>query len=848
MVRSPLPIDPLLPEIIAPLGQRRAVVLIAEPGAGKTTRVPAALLDVLPSDRRVLVLEPRRLAARLSAERVAAERGERVGETVGFVTRFERAEGPHTRLTFVTEGILSRRLLSDPTLRGVGVVVFDEFHERHLTSDVGLAQVYALRRDARPDLGVCVMSATLDPSKLSSYLGAEVVTAQGRVFPVELRHAEKPDDRPLESQLASAIFDLCAAGLDGHVLCFLPGAREIRAAEKALSKLREREDLAVLPLFGSMPPREQDRAVGPSDRRKVILATNVAETSITIDGVVAVVDSGLANVASCSPWTGLPRLELAKVSKASLAQRAGRAGRTRPGVCVRLFTAGDFAARPAFDTPEVTRLDLCEPALELVAAGFRDPATFPWFEAPPRAALDGALTLLSALGALRGQAGDLALSEIGERMLQFPVHPRQARLLVEAERLGVPGDGAGLAALLSERPLSGRSRDRGGSTQQSDLFAWLDMLDEVEHGGPGAAARLGIDHGRAQSVTRVRAQLLRSLSTAAATPGDPHAHERALLQCILVAFPDRVGRVRRPDLGVGRKQAEISFASGGTALLSEASLVRDAELCVAVEVEERGAGRARPTVHAASAVDPDWLLELFTDRISEEEEVVVGSGKGRVEIVRTMRFGSLVLDQSRGPLSDPARVAPALAKAFLARGIDSELLGKLEELAVREDLCRGRRPEFGQGAIAPRDHAALLARAAVDCTDLDALAAVNLVEVALLSLRSEDQRLLRELAPERVALPSGRSLEIQYRAGAPPSVSSRLQDFFGMRAGPAILGGQPLVLELLAPNFRAVQVTTDLAGFWQRHYPTIAKELRRKYPRHSWPDDPVTATPPVRKR
>lgn len=836
----PLPIDPLLPEAVAHCAARRTLVLVAEPGAGKTTRVPRALFDAPWLEGEILVLEPRRLAARLAAERVATELGERAGERVGFETRIERAISDRTRLRFMTEGILTRRLLGDPTLRGVGAVILDELHERHLATDLALALLRRLRETARPDLVVVAMSATLDAEAVARFLDAPVVSAPGRVFPIEIEHAPKPDDRTLAAQVAAAVADVVSTSDSGHVLVFLPGAREIRLAQDACAKLADRRGLAVLPLYGSLSPREQDRAVGASDARKVILATNVAETSVTIDDVGFVVDSGLAMIASCSPWTGVPALRLSKVSKASAIQRAGRAGRTRAGRCVRLYTASDFAARPAFEAPEIARLDLSEALLEVIAHGVGDPAALAWFEAPPASGVEGGLTLLRKLGAIEGEAPSVAITSTGKRMLAFPAHPRHARIMVEGERRGVAKDAAGVAAILGERtPIDERASGR--AAERSDVTA---ILSEIGAGRAGS-----LDRERTTAIKRSWDRLARNVRNQGEEPWNATEHEDALLLSILLGFPDRVGRVRRPECP-GRGPAEVLFASGGTAVLSEASRVREADLVVAVDVEERTEGmRRRAVVKLASAIQADWLLEHFIDDITDEETLEIPPGSRRVEAVRTMRFGSIVLERTKTKPSDPARVAEVLAGAVIAAGLSPDQAGDLDRLTLRFQLLQGQMPELGLGSL-DFDLRTLVRAGCEGLASLDEAKNVDFAALAQSSLPAEQQRALREHAPEKIALPSGRQLTVEYTHGAPPSVASRLQDFFGMADAPKIAKGRvPLVLHLLAPNGRDVQVTTDLAGFWQRHYPTIAKELRRKYPRHSWPDDPLNAAPPVpRKR
>jgi ATP-dependent helicase HrpB len=847
-----LPIDPLLGQIASVLAERGALVLAAPPGAGKTTRVPRALLDRGDLEGDIVVLEPRRIAARLAAERVASELGEQVGKTVGFVTRFERAVSKDTRIRFVTEGILSRRLVTDPLLRGTSVVLLDEFHERHLQGDVALAWLARLRAGPRPDLRVLPMSATLDAEPIAEYLGAPSIRSEGRAHPVTIEHLPKNDERPLASQVASAVRRIVGENEDGDVLVFLPGAREIRLAAEACATLAREHDLAILPLYGSLSVPEQDRAVRPGDRRKVILSTNVAETSVTIDGVVAVVDSGLALIASVAPWSGMPTLRLTKIAKASADQRAGRAGRTRPGTCLRLYTSGDFAARPSHESPEIRRLDLSETLLELVAAGISDPSSFGWFESPDARGLRASLDLLGRLGATKGAPPHLSITEVGKRMLRFPVHPRQARMLVESERLGVARDGARIAALVGERSIrSGAPRPHRGASDSSDLVSALSELDEAEALRPADRSYRGFDPTRVTATLRVSSQLERLLDLGASSPGSPLAHEKALLQTILTGYPDRVGRLRRPANATGRGGIEIVWAEGrgaGTAILADSSVVQNADLIVAVDAEERNEGtKHRTVVRLASAIDPDFLLETLTDLCVDETEVLMSPASGRVEEVRSLRFGSLVLEETRGPARDLERASRVLAEEALKRG--ASVFGEgadTSALAARVAFLRTERPDLDLPEIGPTMMRDALAAACVGKKSLDELRGIDLSGLISAALPASAQRALRELAPERVTLPGGRLVNVDYSAHAPPSIGSRLQDFFGMADGPRIVGGRvPLVLHLLAPNHRAVQVTTDLAGFWERHYPAIAKELRRKYPRHAWPDDPARAEPPA---
>lgn len=426
----PLPIDPLLPEIVGTLASEGVLVLEAPPGAGKTTRVPRALLSDPEIRGEILVLQPRRLPTRLAAQRVAEELGEEVGETVGYAVRFENVSGPSTRLKFITEGLLIRRLMDDPLLKGVGAVVLDEFHERHLAADLSLALVRRLQKEKRPDLRLLVMSATLDAGPIATWLDAPRIRSEGRLFDLTIEHLEKADDRPLPIQAAGAVRRLLGGGLDGDVLVFLPGAGEIRRTLVELQPLAEGSDLLILPLHGDLPLAEQNRAVRPARQRKVILSTNVAETSVTIEGIAAVVDTGWVRMAGHSPWTGLPSLQTVRISKASATQRAGRAGRTRAGRVLRLYTRHDYVGMRDHDTPEIQRLDLAQTVLELHGAGVEDPAVFPFFEGPSRASLDAAEELLGRLGAVEGHRP----TALGKRLATLPLHPRLGKLVLEGER------------------------------------------------------------------------------------------------------------------------------------------------------------------------------------------------------------------------------------------------------------------------------------------------------------------------------------------------------------------------------------------------------------------------------
>jgi ATP-dependent helicase HrpB len=798
-----LPIDDLLPAVARHLRAGNHLVLEAPPGAGKTTRVPPALLEL--GAREVLVLEPRRLAARLAARYVAAGRGEAVGETVGYQVRFEEVAGPRTRLRFLTEGVLTRRLLSDPDLERVGCVVLDEFHERHLEGDLALALLRRLQRTRRPDLKIVVMSATLDAAPIARYLAGEgapalpVLRSAGRQHPLEIEYTPH-SAAPLEEQVAAALQRLAARGLDGHVLVFLPGSFEIRRAQHACAALARRFGWQLLPLYGDQSPQEQDRAVAPCGGTKIILSTNVAESSVTIDGVGAVVDSGLARVASHSPWSGLPALQVARVSQASANQRAGRAGRTGPGRAIRLYPLEDFVRRPAQDVPQILREDLAPTALLLQAMNL-DLASLDWLDAPPAAAIAQANELLRQLGATGGTAREMA---------RYPLHPRLSRLLVEARRRGVARDGCAVAALLSAGE---RLPAAAPHASRSDLLVLL----EAEW-SPYAA--------------RLFRQLGGAFDHAAHAAGEAAEREDALLLSILTAFPDRVAR--------RRQGAELQLASGAAAQQAPNSTVTGADLFVAVEAEDRK-DRKAPLVRLASAIEPEWLLDLFPERLREVSTLQWNRAGERVEAVTSLMYDQIAIETRRTP-PDAEQTGIFLAHKAVEAGLAR--FADMDEIAAFQS-----RVNFAarQGVVEPLDAAAIEAALESLATGLKSFAELESATRGAGLLRAIERqmppsarRLLEEIAPASIRLPRGRQVPVHYEPDQPPWIASRMQDFFGMRETPAVgRGAVPVVVRLLAPNQRPVQMTSDLAGFWQRLYPQVRKELSRRYPKHAWPENPL---------
>ena len=822
-MRLNLPIDPLLPRIVESLRGTPNLVLQADPGAGKTTRVPPALLETgLLEEGECWILEPRRLAARLAATRVAEELGEPLGQRAGYAVRFEQKVSKSTRLRFVTEGLLLRRLHSDSMLRGISAVVLDEFHERHLHTDLGITLLRRLQHEVRPDLKVIVMSATLDPGPVASYLDAPVLTSQGRAFPVETVFLSRPDDRPIEQQVSDALDRLYGNGQRNHTLVFLPGAAEIRACLKGCEPVAARWGLSLRPLHGELSPEAQAQALEVTETPKVILSTNVAESSVTLDGIGAVVDSGLGREASHSPWSGLSGLRTVRISQARCVQRTGRAGRTGPGRCLRLYTEADFGARPAFDTPELQRSDLAEPLLALHGMGIGHPGNLDWFEAPPAAAITAAENLLTRLGALE----DGALSPVGRRMADLPLHPRLARLAIAGEDLGIPQLALRAAAVLETGNLSARQGlDRTpvktGHGADSDLLLRLDQFEEAEAAGFGAGAcqAAGLDVSALQRARRAVHSLARLLPA----PAEPADAEIRLLQALLRAYPDRVGQLSA--------NGTCAFAGGGGAKLDATSRVRRPGLVLALEAEALKQGTGGQTlVRLASRCEADWLLESFPERLEEVDEVAFNASAGRVERHSELCYDGLAIDASRGP-ADPVdpRVAALLAEALRNGPLDEVPTRFLARLA----FLRRHRPDLGlpDDLLGP-----LLAGACAGRTTLREVQDVDWPAALRQTFPIETLRLLDAWAPDAIQLPKGRPTKVHYEDDA-PWIASRLQDFWGLKKTPSVAGGAvPLVLHLLAPNMRAVQVTTDLAGFWQRAYKELRPGLSRRYPKHHWPE------------
>lgn len=847
---EPLPIDSHLPEILAALRATNSLVLTAPPGAGKTTRIPRMLYEEgFAAHGEILILEPRRLAARLAAARVAEELGQEPGGTVGYTIRFENVGGPQTRIRFLTEAILTRRIIHNPNLPGVSVVILDEFHERHLTTDLALALLKRLQiRNSQ--LKILVMSATLDVKPLAAYLPAAhtIELAEAR-YALHIQHEKKPDSRPVHEKVVSGVLQLMRAGIRGHILVFLPGLADIRRSADSLRPFEQSAGFTLALLHGDLPAAEQRSALAPSAKTKVILSTNVAETSVTIPGIAAVIDSGLARIAGHSAWSGFPTLSTQKISKSSATQRAGRAGRTQAGQVLRLYTESDFNARQAQETPEIRRTDLTETALMLHGAGIHRIRAVDWFEPPADPAMEAAESLLAKLGALEA---DGRLSPMGQRMLQLPVHPRIARLMLEAERLQVAEAGALLAALISERDIRLDARAQGAyapskasarTSGPSDLLELLDRFREAEqaHFQSERMPSLGLDFRAVHSVRQAHRQLRRlmlSRQPARTPPLTDAQQEEALLMAVLSAYPDRVARRRRSG------SRELLLAGGGAAQLSPMSVVQNPMFMVAVDVEERKESAAfKPSgawIRMASAIEIEWLAGLFPEKIAQTIGLGWNEAAGRVEEVRQTSYEQVVLEETVRTALPSEEASRILADAVQPRAAsifrDYDALAALQ---ARLDLLAKIYAAESWPQIGDLEIQAAVWQLCGGKRSLAELAAASLMQVFHDQLTSRQRALLAKETPERFTLQSGRSVRIHYESAKGPWIESRLQDFFGTRETPRICTGKvALTLHLLAPNQRAVQVTQDLEGFWQRHYPSIRRELMRRYPRHAWPEKP----------
>jgi ATP-dependent helicase HrpB len=892
-----LPIYDIERDIIARLKSDRRLILSAPTGSGKSTQVPQMLLKHgLLGGGQVVILQPRRLAARLLAARVAQELGVKLGDEVGYQIRFENVTSPKTRIRFVTEGVLLRQMIDDPKLNGISVLIFDEFHERHLYGDITLARALDLQEQHQPDLSLVVMSATLDADLLENYLNkvgqavpsppsprraedrapyqCSVLSSEGRVFPVEISYAAQPgynDKRPVWEQAADAFGDYVNSGGEGDVLVFMPGGFEISQTIEAIRHVPESKGFILLPLHGELEPRAQDAAVARYDQRKVVVSTNVAETSLTIDGVRLVIDSGLARIPRYDANRGINTLLIEKISQANADQRAGRAGRTAPGVCMRLWSREEHSHRAPQELPEVKRLDLAEVVLTLKAAGVEDLRKFRWLEKPDEISLTHAEELLEDLGALRKggtavpavsgrrhaeQRKQLSvqrdaehdrrdacatITEIGRKMLAFPLHPRYARMLLAAQAFGCVHQACLVAALTQGRDLLLRNVDKSTSEFRDDLLGgkassdfWI-LMRAWNYAAQNqfrldACRKLGIHAVTARQVGPLLEQFLRIAKDEGLDTRPREVKDEALQKCILIGFSDRVAR----RLDQGTLRCELVHNRRG--VLARESVVGHSELLVAAEVREVEGREVSTILSLATAIEPAWLQEFFPDDIESDLRVQFDSQQKRVVAAELLKFRGLALSAKR---IDPP---PADAAAKILAG--EVLAGRLplpnwdhaaEQWLARLDFLCANCPELQLPPFTDDDKAHVIAQlchGAVSCKDIKER---DVKPVVMSWLSTAQKELLDKHAPERLSLPNGRTPKVVYEKGKSPFISLRIQELYDVNQTPKIaLGRVPVTVHILTPGMKPVQMTQDLPNFWREHYPKIKSELARKYPKHFW--------------
>ncbi|MBP2149400.1 ATP-dependent helicase HrpB [Xanthobacter flavus] len=829
MFDTTLPIDAVLGDIRSTLASSPCAVLVAPPGAGKTTRVPLALLDEpWAAGGKILVLEPRRLAARAAARRMAQTLGEAVGGTVGFRTRLASEVSRRTRIEVVTEGIFTRMVLDDPELSGITAVLFDEFHERSLDADLGLALALDSQRGLRDDLRLLAMSATLDGARVASLMGAgapaPVIESEGRAFPVETAYLGRDPRAPIDRQMADAIRRALDRE-DGSILAFLPGAAEIRRTETLLLDTVRDPKVDVVALFGALDAAEQDRAVlpAPAGRRKVVLATSIAETSLTIEGVRVVVDSGLARVPRFEPDVGLTRLETVRVSRAAADQRRGRAGRTEPGVCYRLWSEGETASLPAFATPEILSADLTGLVLDLARVGVREPAALPFLDPPPAPAVTEAKALLRLLGALDAEE---AVTPLGRLMARLPLPPRLAHMVAIGAERGAGRLGAEIAALLVERGLGGDS---------VDLLARLDGFRRDRS-------------RRAEDSRRLAARWAEMAGREAATGehGDGAPPSPAAL--LALAFPDRVAKARegRP----GETQVRFLMANGRGAVLEGTSPLARAPFLAVAEASGRAEG-ARITL--AAALPAEEMEALFADDITSGLEIAFDPAAMAVRAREVRRLRALVLAARPQPVPADAETARALARGIADAGIErlpfSAASRQWRERVMFLRAAEGEPwPDLSDAALAASAEA-WLAPFLTGRTSLADITGADVGNALHALLPYELTSRLEAEAPTHFTAPTGSRLAIDYGAEGGPAVEVRVQELFGLTAHPAIAGGRvPLTLALLSPAHRPIQVTKDLPQFWRGSWRDVRSDMRGRYPKHPWPENPAEAPPTTRAK
>jgi ATP-dependent helicase HrpB len=910
LMSSRLPIYEIERDIIARLKTDRRLILSAPTGSGKSTQVPQMLLQHgLLCDGQVVILQPRRLATRLLASRVAQELGVQLGNEVGYQIRFENVTSPQTKIRFVTEGVLLRQMIDDPELRGISVLIFDEFHERHLYGDITLARALDLQEQHRPDLKLIVMSATLDVELLEDYLntrrgelhesqtlpsemgrritppsefGCSILSSEGRVFPVEIEYAAEPgyvDKRPIWEQAAEAFSHYVGSGGEGDVLVFMPGGYEISQTIEAIRHTSESKGFILLPLHGELSPKDQDAAVARYGQRKVVVSTNVAETSLTIDGIRLVIDSGLARIPRYDPYRGINTLLIGKISQSSADQRTGRAGRTAPGVCMRLWSREEHGHRLVQELPEIKRLDLSEVVLTLKAAGVEDLRKFRWLEPPNEQSLVHAEELLLDLGALKmGSAAasaasvsapltekdnaprrpnvsdeaskttregahspQLQITFIGRKMLAFPLHPRYSRMLLAAHEYGCVHQACLVAALTQGRDLLLRNVDRDTNSFREDLLGekassdfWI-LMRAWTYAAKNqfrldACRRLGIHAVTARQVGPLFDQFIRIAEREGLDVKPREVKDEALQKCILIGFSDRVAR--RLDQGTLR----CELVHGRRGVLARESVVQQSPLFVVAEVREVEGREVNTILSLATAIEADWLRELYPEDMESELHVQFDSTARRVQAAELVKFRGLALSAKRIEPPPADKAAQLLADEIITGRLSLPNWDhSVEQWLLRLRLLCQHCPELQLPPITEDDRKHIIGQLCHGAVSYKDIKEREVKPVVMSWLSGAQRGLLDKHAPERLTLPNGRTPKVAYEATGSPYISLRIQELYDVTQTPKIaLGRVPVLVHILTPGMKPIQITQDLASFWREHYPRIKSELQRKYPKHLW--------------
>lgn len=845
-----LPIYEVKEAICTALSQSNRLVLQAPTGSGKSTQVPQMLLDSqIGCDGQIVVLQPRRIAARMLAARVSSERNTRLSEETGYQIRFENKTSSKTRIRFVTEAILLRQIVSDPELKGISTIIFDEFHERHLHGDITLARALQIQKDSRPDLKIIVMSATLAKSELVDFLApCESVASEGRMYPVSVEYWKRsvgPKATPVWDAAAEAFESWSAQNPTGDVLIFMPGNFEIQKTIQSLQVSHATSGYTILPLHGELPPDQQDAAVGKLDKPKIIVSTNVAETSLTIDGIKLVIDSGLARIANYDAARGINTLHIHQISQSSADQRKGRAGRTSHGHCIRLWKEEDHAHRPPHDIPEIHRLDLAETLLNLKCSGIDNVREFQWFDPPNSSSLENAFTVLHDLSAIDNSD---ALTEMGRKMQAFPTHPRYSRLLLAASEFGCVNQACLIAALTQSRSIlisrvdrstSERREDILGSEHTSDFFmemrAWRFAMSKRFQ--TKECRLLGIHAASARQIQPLFNQFLKIAEKEGLDTSPGKASDENIRRCLLLAFSDRLAR--RLDRGTVRCQM-VHNRRGD---IARESVIDDAEYFVASEIHEiEGRDKSVQTLLSKNtAIDEDWLLQHFPQDFNTSPHVELDPSTKRVVALNKFSFRDLILKFERADDPDPDLAARLLAMAAHDEKIPLKNWDtKVDNFIARVNALARYCPELEIPPIGPDEEVDILvdvchgAFSAKDIKDRDVMPHVK----AWLNPTQLD--LVNKFAPEKLELKNGKKIRVEYPTNQQPFIAARIQDLLQTSKLPQILmGNESPLIHILAPNFRPVQITQDLTNFWSSQYPDRKKELQRRYPKHQWPDNPL---------